>query len=162
MKSKNKIRNIAISAIIAACYVVLTLLSAVFGLSGGGIQVRLSEALTILPVFTPYAIPGLFIGCIISNILTGCAIWDIIFGSLTTLLAAVLTYTLRKYNIFCILPQIILNSIVIPLILVYVYSTSGALWYFMLTVFIGQFISCGVLGYLLRKSLNKRNIFNKL
>ncbi len=162
MKSKKKIRNVAVSAIIGACYVVLTLLSAVFGLSGGAIQVRLSEALTVLPVFTPYAIPGLFIGCIISNILTGCAIWDIIFGSITTFLAAILTYFLKKHNILSLLPQIILNSIVIPLILVYVYSANGALWYFMLTVFLGQFISCGILGYLLRKSLNKRNIFNKL
>ncbi len=162
MKRKNKTRGVAVSAIIAACYVVLTLISALFGLSGSGIQVRLSEALTVLPVFTPYAIPGLFIGCIISNIITGCAIWDIIFGSITTLLAAILTYILKKHNILSLLPQIIFNSIVIPVILVYVYSTNGALWYFMLTVFIGQFISCGVLGYLLRKSLNKRNIFNKL
>ncbi len=162
MKSKRKIRGIATAAIIGACYVVLTLLSAALGLSGGGVQVRLSEALTVLPVFTPYAIPGLFAGCIISNIITGCAVWDIIFGSLATLTAAVLTYALSEKKIICLLPPIIINSVAIPFILVYVYSLNGALWYFFLTVFTGQFISCGILGFLLRKSVSKRNIFNKL
>ncbi len=162
MKNKRKTRGIATAAIISACYVVLTLISAALGLSGGGVQVRLSEALTVLPVFTPYAIPGLFAGCIISNIITGCAVWDIIFGSLATLAAAALTYALREKKILCLLPPIIINSVVIPFILVYVYSLSGALWYFFLTVFAGQFISCGILGFLLRNSVSKRNIFNKL
>ncbi len=162
MKRKNKARGIAVAAIIAACYVVLTLISSAFGLSAGGIQVRFSETLTVLPVFTPYAIPGLFVGCLVANTLTGCAIWDILFGSLTTLAAAFFTYILRKYKIISLIPPIIFNSIVIPLILINVYSANGAFLYFSLTVFIGQFISCGILGTLLRKSLNKRNIFKSL
>ncbi len=162
MKRKNKIQGISISAIIASSYIVLTLFSSAVGLSGGAVQIRLSEALTVLPVFTPYAIPGLFAGCLVSNILTGCAVWDVIFGSITTLLAAALTYTLKKYNILCLIPPIVLNSIIIPIILIEVYSANGAFWCFSLTVFIGQFISCGILGYLLKKSLLKRNIFNKI
>ena len=86
------------AAMIAAIYVVVTLVFAPF--SYGEVQVRLSEALTILPVFTPAAIPGLFIGCLISNILGGCIIPDIIFGSLATLLGAIFTYMLRKQNKF--------------------------------------------------------------
>ena len=69
-------------ALIAALYTALTYLINYFGLANGAIQVRISEALTILPVFTPAAIPGLFIGCLLSNLLTGAAIWDIVFGSL--------------------------------------------------------------------------------
>ena len=76
-------------ALIAALYTALTYLINYFGLANGAIQVRISEALTILPVFTPAAIPGLFIGCLLSNLLTGAAIWDIVFGSLASLLGAV-------------------------------------------------------------------------
>lgn len=84
------------AAMIAAIYVVVTLVFAPF--SYGEVQVRLSEALTILPVFTPAAIPGLFIGCLISNILGGCIIPDIVFGSLATLLGAVFTYMLSNHE----------------------------------------------------------------
>ncbi len=162
MKRKNKTKGIAIAAIIASLYVVLTYISSAFGLSSGAIQVRLSEALTILPVFTPYAIPGLFVGCIISNILTGCAVWDIIFGSLATLIGAFFTYILRKYKYLPLLPPIISNAIVVPLVLMYAYTLEGSYVYFVLTIFSGEFISCGILGTLLRKSINKRNIFKTL
>ena len=74
------------AAVIAALYVVLTLIANALGLANHAIQIRISEALTILPLFTPAAIPGLFIGCILANFLTGCLIWDIVFGSLATLL----------------------------------------------------------------------------
>ena len=79
---KKKVFFITQAAAIAALYTVLTLTAGAFGLANGAIQLRISEALTILPFFTPAAIPGLFIGCVVSNILTGCVIWDIIFGSL--------------------------------------------------------------------------------
>ncbi len=162
MKRKNKTRGIAVAAIIASLYIVLTYISMAFGLSNGAIQVRLSEALTVLPVFTPYAIPGLFVGCLISNLLTGCALWDIIFGSLATLLASVFTYLLREFKYSPLIPPIILNTIIVPLVLLYVYSLEGSFMYFAFTVFIGEFISCGILGTLLRKSINKRNIFKSL
>ncbi len=95
MKNK-KIMFLSQAAMIAALYVVLTLLANALGLANYAIQVRFSEALTILPFFTPAAIPGLTIGCLLSNILTGCAPLDILFGTLATLIGALGTYALRR------------------------------------------------------------------
>ncbi|MCM1124540.1 MAG: QueT transporter family protein, partial [Eubacterium sp.] len=83
---------LAQAAMIAALYIVLTFIANAFGLANHAVQVRFSEALTVLPYFTPAAIPGLYIGCFLSNILTGCALPDILFGSLATLLGALGTY----------------------------------------------------------------------
>lgn len=159
MKNRRKIKGIAFSAIVAAIYVVLTYIASAFGLASGVIQVRLSEALTILPVFTPYAIPGLFVGCLLANILTGCALWDIIFGSIATLLGAIGTYMLRKYKLLALLPPIISNALIVPPVLMFVYGFEGTYWYFTLTVTIGEIISCGVLGYILRKTADKISLF---
>ena len=158
MKNKKKVRGIAVGAIIAAAYVVLTYIAAAFNLSSGAIQVRRSEALTILPIFTPYAIPGLFIGCILANTLTGCLATDIVFGSLATLIGAIGTYFLRKTPILATKPPILSNAIIVPFVLLYVYNLEGAYGYLFLTVLAGEVISCGILGFLLRKSLEKRNI----
>ncbi len=162
VKNRKKIQGIALAALIAAAYVVLTLIASAFGLASGAIQVRLSEALTILPIFTPYAIPGVFIGCLLANILTGCALWDIVLGSIATLIGAVGTYLLRKYKLLATVPPMLANTIIVPLVLVNVYALEGTYWYFTLTVFIGEFISCGILGTLLQKSLSKRDIIKKL
>ena len=97
MRNK-KVLFITQGAVIAAIYVVLTYLVNLLGLANGVIQVRLSEALTILPVFTPAAIPGVFIGCLISNLINGAVIWDVIFGSLATLVGAIGTYLLKNRN----------------------------------------------------------------
>ncbi len=150
------------AALIAAAYVVLTFVASAFGLASGAIQVRLSEALTILPIFTPYAIPGVFIGCLLANILTGCALWDIILGSFATLIGAVGTYLLRKHKLLATIPPMLANTIIVPFVLVNVYALEGTYWYFALTVFIGEFISCGILGTLLQKTLFKRDIIKKL
>lgn len=158
MKNRRKIRGIAAGAIIAASYVVLTYIAAAFNLSSGAIQIRLSEALTILPIFTPYAIPGVFIGCLLANLLTGCAVTDVIFGSLATLIGAIGTYFLRKKPILATIPPILANAIIVPFILIYVYNLEGAYPYFFLTVLAGEVISCGVLGLLLRKGLVKRGV----
>ena len=83
MRNK-KVLRITQAAMIAAIYVVLTVFISAFNLASGAIQVRISEALTILPVFTPEAIPGLFLGCLISNLVTGCMPLDVVFGSLAT------------------------------------------------------------------------------
>ena len=96
----SKVQFIVHAAMIAAIYVVLTYFISAFNLASGAIQVRISEALTILPYFTPAAIPGLFVGCLLANLLTGAAIYDVIFGSLATLLGAVGTYLLRKHKFF--------------------------------------------------------------
>ena len=96
MKNRN-INFMTQAAMIAAIYVVLTYVFAPF--SFGEVQVRISEALTILPVFTPAAIPGLFIGCLVGNILGGAILPDIIFGSIATLIGAFFTWKLRKKSL---------------------------------------------------------------
>ena len=107
-----KVRYLVHAAAIAALYVVLTFLANALGLANYAVQLRFSEALTILPFFTPAAIPGLFLGCIISNTMTGCMLLDIIFGSLATLIGAFGTYLLRDKNKWLApLPPIIANTI---------------------------------------------------
>ena len=142
------------AAMIAALYVVLTFIANALGLASQAIQVRFSEALTILPYFTPAAVPGLFIGCLLSNILTGCALPDIVFGSLATLVAAILTRKFRKNKWMAPLPPIAANAIVVPFVLLYAYGV-GPLWFTFLTVTAGEIISCGVLGMLLLFALQK-------
>lgn len=156
MKNK-KALWIVQGGIIAALYVVLTYVCNMFGLANGVIQVRFSEALTILSFFTPAAIPGLFVGCLLSNILTGCAIWDIIFGSLATLTGAALTWKLRKISPWLApVPAIIANIVVVPLVLIYAYGIPDAWWFLALTVGAGEVISCGILGMALLFALKPR------
>ena len=157
---QNKVLFIAQAAMIAAIYVVLTVAGASF--SYGEVQVRISEALTILPVFTPAAIPGLFIGCLLSNILGGCILPDIIFGSLATLIGACFTYRLREKTFFLMpLPPVIANMLIVPFVLRYAYGVALPIPFMMLTVGIGEVISCGVLGFVLYSALKKykNNIF---
>ncbi len=154
MKNKN-VSIITIGAMIAALYVVLTLVANAFGLANYAIQVRFSEALTILPYFTPAAIPGLFVGCILSNLITGCMPLDVLFGSLATLLGALGTYLLRRCKWAAPVPPIIANTIIVPFVLAYVYHFEGSIPYFMVTVGIGEIISCGVLGMILLNVLDR-------
>lgn len=142
------------AAMIAALYIVLTFIANALGLANQAIQVRFSEALTILPYFTPAAIPGLFVGCLLSNLLTGCALPDIIFGSLATVVGAFFTYKLRKYKWLAPVPPIVANAIVVPLVLLYAYGITP-LWFSFVTVTAGEIISCGILGMLLLFTLNK-------
>lgn len=142
----NKIYNITFAAMVAALYVVLTYVSNMFGLASGVIQVRISEALTILPFFTPAAIPGLVIGCLLSNWLTGCAIMDIIFGTVATLIGALGSYALRKYKFLVPIPPIVANMLIIPWVLRFAYDVPDGIPYMMATVGAGEVISCGVLG----------------
>ena len=148
------------SAIIAALYVVLTFVANSLGLARGAIQIRLSEALTILPYFTPAAIPGLFVGCLISNILVGSVLWDVIFGSIATLLGAIGTYYLKKHKWLAPIPPILSNAIIVPFVLVYAYGVTDALPFLAFTVGMGEVLSAGVLGMILLKSLEKhKDIF---
>lgn len=143
------------AAMIAALYVVLTMIANGFGLANYAIQVRFSEGLTILPYYTPAAIPGLFVGCLISNILTGAMPLDVIFGSLATLIGAFGTFFLRKHKWIAPLPPIVANTIIVPLVLTYVYQFEGSLPYFMITVGLGEIISCGMIGMSLLFALEK-------
>ena len=153
MKNKS-VLFMAQAAMIAAIYVVLTIVFAPF--SFGEVQVRIAEALTILPVFTPAAIPGLFIGCLIGNILGGALLPDIIFGSLATLIGALFTYLLRKRSKFLApLPPILANIVVVPFVLRYAYGVLLPIPFMMLTVGAGEFISAGVIGMILLGALSK-------
>lgn len=149
------VKYIAIGGIIAAMYVVLTYVCSLMGLSSGVVQVRFSEALCILPCFMPAAIPGLFVGCLLSNLLTGCALWDVVFGSLATLIGACGTYLLRKNRFLAAVPPIMANTIIVPFVLRLVYEVPDAMWFLFLTVFIGEFISIGILGELLYSVIKK-------
>ncbi|MCQ2549656.1 MAG: QueT transporter family protein [Lachnospiraceae bacterium] len=155
MRNK-KVLFVTQAAVIAALYVVLTLLANAFGLANYAVQVRFSESLTILPFFIPAAIPGLVIGCFLSNILTGCMLLDIIFGTVATLLGALGTHALRKHKWLAPIPPIVANTIIVPFVLAYVYQFEGSIPYFMLTVGAGEVISCGILGMILLFALEKR------
>ena len=157
-----KVTFIVQAAVIAALYVVLTFVANALGLASHTIQVRFSEALCILPVFTPAAIPGLAIGCLLSNLLTGAAVYDVVFGSLATLLGAVGTYLLRKHKFLCTLPPVIANMVIIPFVLRYGYGLvmevgghDVAIPFYMLTVGAGEVICCCILGSVLLNALAK-------
>ncbi|MBP5324557.1 MAG: QueT transporter family protein [Pseudobutyrivibrio sp.] len=155
MKQHDTILKITQGAMIAALYVVLTWVANALGLANGAIQVRFSEALCILPIFTPAAIPGLFVGCLLANILNGCVIWDIIFGSLATLIGAFGTYFLRKTKFVFTLPPVIANAVIVPFVLRYAYGVGDAHWYLVATVAAGEIISVCILGLILKIGLWK-------
>lgn len=164
MKKTNKKRTVSVhylttAAIIAALYVIFTGLSAAFGLASGVIQVRLSEALTILPYFTNAAVPGVTIGCLLANLLTGAPLPDIIFGTLASFLGVLGASLLRRKKYLVAVPTVLSNAIIIPLVLQYAYSVPDAFWYLFLTVGAGEIISAGILGGLLLHLLQKSNIF---
>lgn len=153
-------RDLALGGVIAALYVVLTMVSAAFGLASGAIQVRLSEALTVLPALTASAVPGLTVGCLLANLITGCAPWDVVFGTLATLLGAVGTRMLKDKPFLCWIPPVVSNMVIVPLVLMKVYGVPDTFWYLMITVGAGEVIACGVLGLLLLHSL--RPVWPKL
>ena len=147
------------SAVIAALYGVLTYLSYIFGLSSGFIQVRFSEMITVLPMFTPAAIPGLFIGCLVSNILCGGNIWDIVFGSLATLIGAYGTYVFREKDVkIALLSPVFSNTLIIPFILKFTYGVEGAIPVFMIAIAMGEMISAWLFGIGVYRTIKKYKI----
>lgn len=169
--NENKTSKIAIGGLIAALYVVLTWIANLMGLASGAVQVRLSEALTILPVFTGAAVPGLTVGCVLANLVTGCAAWDVVFGSLATLIGAVGTRLLKNKPMLAWIPPVISNAAIVPIILMKVYGVTdvtvfgrtfggNSLWLMLVaTVGIGEVISCGILGMVFYGALKKTKIF---
>ena len=157
MKTNNKVLFMTQAAMIAAIYVVLCL---VFEpISYGAIQTRVAEALTVLPFFTPAAIPGLFIGCLIANGLGGGILLDVVAGSLTTLAAAYLTWMFRgKSKFLASVPPVVLNAIVIPWVLKFGYGEPLPIPFLMGTVGIGEVISCGILGMIVYTILDKHRV----
>lgn len=161
MKNKS-VLYLTQAAMIAALYVVLTLLANALGLASMQVQIRFSEALTILPYFTPAAIPGLFAGCLLSNVIAGGALLDIIFGSLATLIAAVGTALLRRHKWLAPAAPVAANTLIIPFVIKAAYGI-GPIWLSFITVCAGEILSAGVLGMLLLFTLNKykRQIFGE-
>jgi len=149
------------SALIAALYVALTYISSALGLASGVIQVRFSEALTILPMFTQAAVPGLFIGCMAANLLTGAAVWDIVFGSFATFIGALGTYRFGKNPYIGAMFPIVSNTVIIPFVLKIAYGVGEGYSFLFFTIFVGELISCGVLGVILAKALGKTNVFKR-
>ena len=137
-------RRLVQGALIAAIYVVLTFVFA--PISFGAMQVRIAEILTILPLFTPAAIPGLFIGCLLANILGGAIIWDVIFGSIATLIGAALGYVLRFNRWLVPIPAVVSNSVIVPLVLRYGYGVDMPILLMVLYVAIGEIIGCYILA----------------
>ena len=145
------------AGVIAAVYVVLTLISAMFGLSSGVIQVRISEALSFLPFITSAAVPGLTIGCLISNAIAGGVPLDILFGSVATLLGAICAWLMgkafKKYQtvgmFLATIPNVISNVLIVPWVLKIAYGAEDAIGFMMLTVGIGELIASVILGAVL-------------
>ncbi len=144
---------IAMGGIIAAAYTALTMAFA--PISFGPIQFRVSEALCILPYFTSAAVPGVTIGCFLSNLLCGAAPPDVIFGTLATLVGAVGSRMLRKHKYLVCIPPIVSNAVIIPWVLRYAYGAEELIPYLMLTVGIGEVMAVGVLGNLLLLAIEK-------
>ena len=153
---KERTLHLTRAALIAALYVVLTFLSQIFGLASGVIQFRLSEALTVMPLFYKEAVPGLWIGCILANILTGCAFGDVVFGSVATLLGALGTYYIgRKKPALGPVFPILTNVLIVPAVLQYVYGVKYSYWFLMITVGVGEIVCCGIMGWALYKVYKK-------
>jgi uncharacterized membrane protein len=146
------------AALIAAIYATLTILLG--SISYGPVQFRIAEALTILPALTPAGIPGLFVGCLVANILGPYGLIDMVLGGGATLIAAILSYQLRKKPLLVPLPPVLVNAVVIGMMLYYVYAVPMSLLACMATVGLGQLVTCYGIGYPLLKILGRyENIF---
>lgn len=154
-KNRKHIRRLCEAALIAAIYVILTYLCAAVGMSSGAIQLRFSEALCILAIFTSAAVPGVALGCFMANLLTGCALWDIVFGSLASLIGMIGCRALKKHPYAALVPYALANMIVIPFVVKLVYSAPEALPLIFLTVGIGEIISVFGFGIPLYLALKK-------
>ncbi len=128
------------------------------GLSSGPLQLRLSEALTLLPLFLPEAVVGLFVGCLISNIFTGTAL-DIVLGSLATLIGALGTRLFaradKRLKWWACIPPIISNALIVPLIISVSYGSELSYPLLLLSIFVSELVSAGILGNILCLSLKK-------
>ena len=150
-----KTRLMTESALIAAVYVALVLLFK--PISFGAIQFRIAEALCILPFFSLSAVPGLALGCLLGNFFSGAAMPDVVFGTLATLLAAILSYKLRDINKWLVcLPPILANAIIVPFVLQYAYGVTEGYFFLFATVGIEEILAVGVLGNILLLALEGR------
>ena len=146
-------KTLARGAIIAALYAVLTLL--LQPLSYGEVQIRFSEALTLLPILMPEAVPALAVGCLLANVLGGCRLVDIVFGTLATLLAAICTRRLRERFWLAALMPVLFNGVIVGAVVHYCYAPMIALPLCMLSVAAGEAVACLVVGPVLLRVLRR-------
>ena len=157
--NRKKLRRVAQGAVIGALYVALTVAFA--PISFGAVQLRVAEALTIMPMFARSAVSGLFVGCLLANMLGGAIPLDIIFGSLATLIGAAGGWLLRKHRWLVPIPTIIANTVIVPLVLKYGYGETLPIPVLMLSVAAGEILGCYVLGELLAQLLIRhRQVFD--
>ena len=160
LRSSNLIRKTAFAGIIAAMYIALT--QVFIGTSFGLLQFRAAEALTVLPFLFPAAIPGLFAGCFLSNLIFGgLGPVDWIFGSLATLIAAVITSRCKNRWVSA-LPPVIINAVVVGAYLSLMFENAAYIPFGILTVGIGQVAVCYGLGVPLTYALEKAGLHKKL
>ena len=152
---KKAIFLLCLNGITAALYTGLCLL--LQPISYGPVQVRFSEALTLLPALIPQTVPGLTLGCLLANLLGG-NLYDIVFGTLATLLAALLTARLRGRDFLAAIPPVAVNALVIGAVLTWGYHLGSAWWINMLTVGAGEGVACFLLGVPLIKALRKQGM----
>lgn len=158
MKKGFSTKSVVRGALIAAAYATLSYMSAPLTIMF--FQFRLSEALCVLPIFFPEAIPGLFIGCIIANYLSGCVLWDIVFGSFATLIGAVLARALsklpKKLMFISTLPTVFANAFIVPFVIIYAYGSPESYFFLFVTVMVGELVTATGVGTLLYYQLEKR------
>ena len=152
-KARKRLVYITEASAIAALYTVITI--AIGPLGSAAIQCRIPEAMCILAIFTPAAIPGMTLGCLISNIATGCLWQDVLFGTLATLIGVIGARLLRHIWWLTPLPTVVSNTLIVPFVLAYAYGAEGGISFLMLTVGIGEVISAYVLGIVLYFALRK-------
>ena len=164
-RSGNSTRRIAVAGIIAALYALLAYFSSVFGVAFGPIQCRFSEALCVLPFLTPAAVPGLFLGCLVANLLSPYGALDIVFGSLATLLAALWTSRMKRAAL-APLPPVLCNAVIVGAVITVQQVPMELFWgtfaYNAVTVGLGEALSCYVLGGLLLRTLSRSPTFRDL
>ena len=155
--SRRSTKSLCLSALIAALYAALTL--AFQPISYGAVQFRISEAMTLLPVLFPQAVSGLTLGCLISNLFNpmGATVYDVVFGTLATLIAAVITWRMRVSIWVRALPPVLCNAVIVGLVLTYAYGID-MLWMNMLTVGLGEAVVCYLLGVPMVRLLAKRDL----
>ena len=154
---KQTTRYMVRAAMIAAAYSVLSYVSS--PLQFLFFQFRISEALCILPIFFPEATVGLFVGCIIANYLSGCVIWDILFGSLATLIGALgaklLSKLPEKLKFLATMPTVLANAFIVPFVIIFAYGSENSYGFLFFAVFVGEFVTATILGTVLYYSMKK-------
>ena len=155
MKHFRNTKVLTQAALVAAVYTALCMLLHPISFGFGGVELRVSEALTLLPVMMPAAVPGLFIGCLMANLLGGATMLDVVFGSLTTLVAAVLTRKHRDRPVIAAAWPVILNALVIGMLLKFAYGLAMPLWLCMLSIGAGQAVACYAIGLPLMRMMRR-------